>query len=339
MKKRLLSIILAVMLVLSLVACGDTSNQTAADGTTNSGTSDNTTTTNTPPAEDDSADYAFVIKPLSNEFWATMKEGVEAKAKELGVKVDIYAVENESDVQAQANLMENVMSKGYKAICVTPISDTNMLQPIAKATEEGIYVISVDLMPDMEALRELGGALYSFVAADNVQIGGLGGKYIADQVGTEGGQVAIILGITGNAAGEGRSKGAREAMLAAGLEIVEEQPADYDRTKAYDVATNLLSKYPDLKGIYCCNDSMALGAVEAVKNAGSDCIIVGTDGTEEALTSIENGELGATVAQDPAGMGARGLEMMIEAVESGAAIDPAVDPIMEGVDSYLVSQK
>lgn len=88
----------------------------------------------------------------------------------------------------------------------------------------------------------------------------------------------------------------------------------------------MLQSNPNLKAIYCCNDTMALGALQAVKNAGKDVIVVGTDGAEEALQSVQAGELSATVAQDSAGIGATSLKRMIEAVKNKETIDANATP-------------
>ena len=286
------------------------------------------------------AEYAFVIKPLSNQFWSDMQDGILEEAGRLGVKVDVYGANTEEDVEGQVTLMENVISKGYKAICVAPITSENLVQPIAEATKKGIYVVNIDEKVNLEALKGLEGAIYSFVASDNDQIGRLGGEYIAKQLGEAGGEVAVIAGKAGNPTGEARCNGAIAAMEEAGLEVVDVQPADYDRTKAYDVTTNYISKHPELKAIYCGNDTMALGAVEAAKKAGrEDIIIVGTDGNEDAVTSIEAGELAATVAQDPGAVGARALQLMLEVVEKGEAIDIEAEPVSEAIPAYLIAKE
>lgn len=100
----------------------------------------------------------------------------------------------------------------------------------------------------------------------------------------------------------------------------------------------MLQSNPNIKAIYCCNDTMALGVLQAVKNAGKDVIVVGTDGAEEALQSVQAGELSATVAQDSAGIGATSLRRMIEAVKNAEAIDPNATPETIPVDSNLVTK-
>ncbi|MFS3733367.1 substrate-binding domain-containing protein, partial [Escherichia coli] len=94
-------------------------------------------------------------------------------------------------------------------------------------------------------------------------------SFIIDKLGAEGGEVAIIEGKAGNASGEARRNGATEAFKKASqIKLVASQPADWDRIKALDVATNVLQRNPNIKAIYCANDTMAMGVAQAVANAG-----------------------------------------------------------------------
>lgn len=156
-----------------------------------------------------------------------------------------------------------------------------------------------------------------------------------------GGEVAIIEGKAGNASGEYRKNGATNAFTAnSAFKLVASQPADWDRQKALDTAASMIQKYPNLKAIYCCNDTMALGALQAVKNANKlgQIMVVGTDGAAEAIDSVKAGELSATVAQDSAGIGAVSLKTMVETVKAGKAIDANATPETIPVDSYIVTK-
>ena len=88
------------------------------------------------------------------------------------------------------------------------------------------------------------------------------------------------------------------------------QPADWDRIKALDVATNVMNRNEDLVAIYCANDTMALGAVQAVENLKRNVIVVGTDGIDEAVESVKAGKMAATVAQDPYAMGVTAVQTL-----------------------------
>lgn len=288
-----------------------------------------------PTASAADAEYAVVLKVLSSEFWQTMKKGVEDEAKKQGVTVDVYAANTEDDVEGQTTLMENAVNKGYKAIAYAPISPDNLNPAIAEATRKGIPTVNIDELVNLEGLNALGGKVYALVATDNKDVGSLGANFIIEKIGGKG-KVAIIEGKAGTASGEDRKQGATDAFKAVkGIELVESQPADWDRTRAYDIATNYISKYPDLKGIYACNDTMAMGAMAAVNASGKKIIVVGTDGNTDAIESVKRGELGATVRQKPDDIGARGIQLLIEA--SKAKEIPA-EPKFEMVKAELVTK-
>ncbi|MDY6896279.1 MAG: substrate-binding domain-containing protein, partial [Thermotogota bacterium] len=95
-----------------------------------------------------------------------------------------------------------------------------------------------------------------------------------------------------------------------GIEVVARQTANYNRAEGLTVMENLLQAYPDVDAVFAHNDEMALGALEAIKAAGKlqDIIVVGFDATPDALASVENGELSATIAQQPYTMGEMAVE-------------------------------
>ncbi len=285
---------------------------------------------------EEGAEIAIVLKTLANPFWETMKKGVEDKAAELGLKVDVFAANSEDDVEGQVTILENAVSKGYKAIGVAPLSPNNLNNIIAQAMKAGIYVINIDEKVDIDSLKALGGNVMAFITTDNVAVGALAGEDIVKNL-PDGGKVAIIEGKAGNASGEDRKNGAKGVFEAtAGIELVESQPADWDRTKAFDVATNYISKHPDLKAIYCCNDTMAMGALEAVKNSGLAILVYGTDGNDDAVASVMAGELTGTVAQDPAGVGAYAFELLSKMIQEKPAIDMAAEVPVEFIPAKLI---
>ena len=182
------------------------------------------------------ADYAVVLKTLSNPFWVDMKKGIEDEAKTLGVSVDIFASPSEGDFQSQLQLFEDLSNKNYKGIAFAPLSSVNLVMPVAKAWKKGIYLVNLDEKIDMDNLKKAGGNVEAFVTTDNVAVGAKGAAFIIDKLGAEGGEVAIIEGKAGNASGEARRNGATEAFKKASqIKLVASQPADWDRIKALDV--------------------------------------------------------------------------------------------------------
>ena len=288
------------------------------------------------------ADYAVILKTLGNPFWQGVAAGVEAKAAELGVEVDVFASPSEEDTQAQLQLFEDVLNRDYKAVVFAPISPVNLVQPAARAYQAGIALVNIDEQIDLAALTSAGGNLEAVVNTDNVSVGAKGAQYIIEALGAEGGQVAIIEGRAGVASGEARKAGATEAFAAAeGIELAASQAADWDRLKALDVAANILQSTPDLKAFYAANDTMALGAVQAVANAGrtGQVIVVGTDGAPEARSSVAAGALTATVAQDPEAMGGLGLQIAFDTVQRGTLIAINAEPQKISVESVLVTKQ
>ena len=334
--KKIIAILLAMAIGLSLAACGSTPAQPSQPAAEASST--DAAPAESAPAAEGKAEYAVVLKVLSSQFWQTMRDGIQAEADKMGIKVDIYAANTEDDVEGQVTLLENAISTGYKAIGVAPISDVNLNNAIADATSKGIKIVDIDEKVNMDALAELGGACYAYVATDNVAVGKLGAEYLIEQIGGAG-EVAIVEGKAGAVSGENRRDGAKAAFEAAGLTIVESQPADWDRTKAYDVATNYITAHPDLKAIYCCNDTMAMGVQEAVEASGKDIKVCGTDGNDDAIQSVADGKLTATVAQDPAAVGAKGLQLMVEAVEHDAAMEIGAEVPVYGIDAILITSE
>jgi len=125
------------------------------------------------------------------------------------------------------------------------------------------------------------------------------------------GPVLVIEGLSGDVTSQKRALGfvAELKKQAPGLDVVASLPGDWDSLKAADIANDTLQRNPDLSAIFCANDDMALGAVEAARSAGKDkVIVIGVDGTQSALKSIRAGRLNASVAQLPYLMGIRAIE-------------------------------
>ncbi|PJG85302.1 D-allose transporter substrate-binding protein [Conservatibacter flavescens] len=288
-----------------------------------------------------SAEYAVILKTLSNPYWVDMKAGIEKEAKELGVSVDIFASPSEGDYQSQLQLFEDLINKDYKGIAFAPLSPANLVMPVAKAYRKGIYLVNLDEKIDTDNLSKAKGNVEAFITTDNVAVGGKAAQFIVDKLGSAGGEVAIIEGKAGNASGEARRRGATDVFAKnSTIKLVASQPADWDRIKALDVATNVLSRNPNLKAFYAANDTMAMGAAQAVINAGKQgqIIVVGTDGIPEAKKMVSEGKLTATVAQDPAEIGAKGLRLLVEAHKSGKQIPVEQASAFITVDSILVTE-
>lgn len=238
-----------------------------------------------------------VAKQFQNEYWRTLKEGYEEGAKLAGeagisVTVDVQAALDENDEQGQLAIVNNMINKKYSALLLSPISDGNLVPGVESALEKNIPVLNVN--------DGLIANAPNFVGPKADQNGELAAEWIAEKLGGEG-QVAIVIGMPKAFAARQRTEGFENWMAenAPGIEIVAKQNADWDRNKAKELTETWLKNYPNLKAIFCNNDGMALGVVEAVKESEKDILVVGVDGIGEAYDSIRKGELSATIDSFP----------------------------------------
>jgi D-allose transport system substrate-binding protein len=269
-----------------------------------------------------------------------MASGVQAEAARRGITVDIYAAESEDDLQGQQTMMQDLISKHYKAIAVAPITPVNLIEPTSRATRAGISVVEVDERMDERQMRAEGAVTLATIATDNRMLGGKAARFILATASGRPIDVAIIEGRAGSASSEARVAGALSVLRNSGnATVVSIQPADWDRERALGVATAMLARDPKLGAIYAANDTMALGAEQAVQNAGRSgpIMVVGTDGSPEALASIRAGALSATVVQDARAIGAAAVDVMADALQGRDKPGDAARNIT--IESRLVTRR
>jgi len=289
--------------------------------------------TATGPARAQDGDYAVLMKTLANPFWGAMEQGVEAGAEAAGVKVFVQAVENDQAAESQLNVCNTMLERKPVAMITAAINSTNLLPCLKSAQEKGIEVVDLDGNLDPAILGKEGIDITFSIGSDNMKAGAQGADFMVSQLGADAeGPVLVIEGLSGNVTGQKRAQGFadRLAELAPGLRIVASLPGDWDRGKAASITNDILTRNPDLKGIFAANDGMALGAVESVFAAGKggDVVIIGVDGNSDAVKSIKEGRLTASVAQLPYLVGKEALENVKKAVAGEEVPDRIVVPTL-----------
>ncbi|MBT2555282.1 substrate-binding domain-containing protein [Arthrobacter sp. ISL-5] len=269
------------------------------------------------------AKVAMVLKTTSNQFWATMEKGAKAAAGESKTSLTAQSATAEGAIEEQTALLQNLAGGDYSCYAVAPISGTNLIQPLSAIQQAGHTIINLDSPIDTAAAEAAGVNIASFIASNNHDAGRMAGEKMAKLLGGKG-SVAVVGGIAGDANSAARTGGFTDAAKAGGLTIVQEVAANWDRQLALDAADNILRSHPDLGGFYTANDTMALGAVQANQNNGTKAFVIGTDGNEDALTSISQGKLTATVSQYPSAVGRLGVDAC-RAAATGAALPKKVD--------------
>lgn len=254
----------------------------------------------------------------NNPFWASVWKGAEETADRWWVDLTLNAPTSEADVDVQIAQVEDAVTKGVQGLVVAP-TDASALNPaFDKAKEAGIPVLIIDsstTWPDK----------LTFIGTDNKAGGKLAGEFICGQV-TSGDEVAIITGHMSAQSIADRVNGSKEAFAACGVEVVAELNGEHTREGGQSVMEDIITANPDVKAVFCANDNMALGAVEALKAAEklADVIVVGFDANPDAAASILAGEMTATIAQSSYNMGRFGVVYALQAVQ-GNTIPELID--------------
>jgi ribose transport system substrate-binding protein len=247
------------------------------------------------------------LSTLNNPFFVQIRSGAQAEAKKLGV--DLTVTDAQNDASQQANQLQNFTSSGLGAVIVNPVDSDAASNSVKAANKADIPVIAVDRGVNNAKTDAL-------VASDNVAGGELAAKTIGDRLGGHG-KIVILQGQAGTSAARERAQGFANGLKAfPGIQVVAQQPADFDRTKGLDVMSNLLQSHPDVQGVIAANDEMALGAIKALgSKAGKSVSVVGFDGTPDGLTAVKNGTLYASVAQQPSQLGRIAVDNALKAIQ------------------------
>jgi len=257
---------------------------------------------------------ALVMKSLANEFFQTMERGAREHQAAHAGDYDLLAngIKDELDVSRQIDLIEQMIAQRVNAIVIAP-ADSKALVPVCKkAMNAGIVVINIDNKFDAAVLADKKAAI-PFVGPDNRKGAKLVGDYLATKL-KAADKVAIIEGIPTAFNGQQRKLGFDDAVKAAGLSLASSQPGNWETTKANQVASALIIEHPDLKAFLCANDSMALGAIAALKGAGKSdqVLVVGYDNISAVQQLIREGKMLATADQHADKLAVFGIEYALQ---------------------------
>ena len=260
-----------------------------------------------------------VTFPILDQFLQTVADGMEAKAEEIGgVTLNIVAAEEQTDTQL--GQVENFISQGVDAIIVIPV-DTDAAGPMTAAAQEaGIPLVYVNRRPsDLPT-----GVPY--VGSDSLYAGTVEMQALAELAGGEG-NVVILIGDPANEAAVLRTQGCKDVVAEnPGMTVTKEQAGNWYREEGLAIMENWIQSGDPIDVVCANNDEMALGAIEALKNADmlEDVLVGGVDATADALAAMEAGELEVTVFQDADGQGGGGVEAAVK-LANGETVEDLID--------------
>lgn len=285
---------LALLAALALLGAMLSGCQKSPESTTDSPAQPTATPSKTLPADQAAGGrIAVVISTLNNPWFVVLGEAAKARAEELGYEATLF--DSQNDTARETAHFENIIAGGYKAILFNPTDADASIANVKKAKDAKIPVFCMD--------REINStdAAVSQMLSDNYSGCVDLGQYFVKRLNKKGTYVEL-LGLVGDNNTWNRSKGFHSVVdKFPDLKMVQQQSADFDRTRAMEVMESLLQVHPDIDAVFCGNDAMAMGALKAIEGAGkTDRIkVFGYDGAADVVQAIAEKKIEATVMQFP----------------------------------------
>jgi ribose transport system substrate-binding protein len=278
--------------------------------------------TSLPPASPDKPKIALVMKSLANEFFSTMAEGAKQHQSQNSQQYELIVngIKDERDLARQAAIIDEMIAAKAQAIVVAPADSKALVPVLRRAKLAGLVVVNIDNKLDEEILKAESLAV-PFVGPNNRLGAQSVGQYLAKSL-KPGDQVAVLEGIRTSFNATQRRLGFEQAMKDAGIQIVDSQSANWETNQANTIAASMLNAHPDLKAILAANDSMALGAMAAIKAANkTDTVqVVGLDNISAAQEAIRQGKMLATADQHGDQLAVYGIELALKLLQDPNSI-------------------
>ena len=262
----------------------------------------------TAPAAPQRFQIAVIPKGMTHEFWKAIHAGAVKAAQELDCEIIWKGSQKEDDRAQQITVVEDFISRRVDGIVLAPLDDRALVRPVQDAAREGIPVVIVD--------SGLQGRDYvSYIATDNYQGGVLGARRLGELLGGRG-KIFLIRYQEGSASTMLREAGFLDTV---GKEfpgltlLVQDQYAGATTESAYQLAENLLGRFPDVEGIFAPNESSTFGTLRALQESGlaGKVKFVGFDSSPKLIQALRDREILGLVLQNPMKMGYLGVKTMV----------------------------
>lgn len=277
---------------------------------------------------------AIVVSTLNNPWFVFLAETAAARAKALGYETKLF--DSQNNTALETDHFENILVEDYCAILFNPTDADGSVANVKKAKDAGVPVFCMDREINAKGLAT--SQILSDGYSGSVEIA----KYFVEQMNQKGMYVEL-LGITGDNNTRARSSGFHSVVdNYPELKMVAQQSAGFDRNKGMEVMESMLQAHPDITGVFCGNDAMAMGAYQALVSAGKDKAVkvFGFDGAEDAIRSIKENKLVATGMQFPKIMAERAAEFADEYYKGKRDFEEKIPVAVElvtakNVDKYM----
>ena len=238
----------------------------------------------------------LVMKSMEAEFFQEMKNGAVEYVKNRGdLELLSVGTETQTEIQKQIQLVEELIERDVDAIVVVPIDSKALVAPVIKAVNADINVINIDIMLDRKLLGEQEIDIL-FIGPDNEKAAKIVGDVLAKELGRDG-KVIIIEGVPAAMNSQQRKQGFLDSIKEHGLNLLVSGVANWETEQAYTVFSSLFHNYPDVQGVMCANDAMAIGVYKALKELKKDGKIqlIGFDNDASVAPLINEKKMLATI--------------------------------------------
>jgi ribose transport system substrate-binding protein len=312
-------------LMLTLLGCGQSNTPTV---TTAPAPSAATASAPTPPKPV----IGLVMKTLTNPFFIEMEKGARRAEQELGVQLKVKTAAQETSIEQQIQLLEDLIAEKAAAIVIAPGDSQRLVPTLKKAVDAGIRVVNIDNRLDPQSVEQAGLKPIPFVSVDNEAGAYKAGKYLADSVKSKT-EAAILEGIRSADNARQRMNGAKRAFAEnKSIALVASETANWGIDEGYSVTKAIFTKNPNIELLFASNDMMAIGAIKYLQESRKLKVkVAGFDALSEALGEIKAGRMMATVDQQAAEQGYQGVALAVKLLKGEAV------PVNTTIDTRLIT--
>jgi len=331
MNKRLGLVILTAMLVmLALAGCGSNKGEGASPSASAPAEG-----ASSPAASGGESGGTIGVIPKSTlyDYWKSVRVGAEKAAAENGYTIVFQGTAKDTDVEGQVKIIEDFITKGVKAIVISPVSADAMVPALEKADAAGIPVIIIDgdLNSDVP---------HSFVSTDNEAAAAMAAEKMNELIGGAG-KVAVVSEVAGSIQGAAREKGFIDKINSyGGYSLLNTFYSEGDRNLAFNITQDIFTSNNDIKGIFSTNEGSSVGVSLGVEASGKkdEVAVIGYDSSEDLLEAIRNGIIDGTISQDPTAIGYTGVGNAIKVLK-GETVEKEVPVAAVYVDKNNIDNE
>ena len=266
---------------------------------------------------------AVIPKGTTHIFWQSVHAGAEAAGKEFGFKIFWNGPERETDRERQIQIIEDFIVQKVSGIVLAPLDKKALIPSVEKLDAIKLPCAIIDSGIDTDKVL-------TFAATDNFQGGVLAAKRMGEILGGKG-KVVVVKYVPGSGSTTERENGFIETIQKEfpGIQIVDAKYGQDTVETALQATEDLLTRNKDLQGLYACNASTSVGALQGLQSQKrSEVKMIGFDAEKALLDGLKAGQIDALVVQNPFKMGYEGVKAVALKLK-GEAVAKRIDTGVE----------